>query len=102
MTFGTDVNPMKLQDGEDDGSALPLFLIHDGSGTAHQYARLSPLGRPVWGIHNPKFATGEKWEGGLLEMATHYADLVRSILLESTYSGCLVGGEYTLLGTLEA
>lgn len=86
-TFGTDVNPVRLQDGD----ALPLFLIHDGSGRAHAYARLSPLGRPVWGIHNPKFASGSKWEGGLLEMATHYVSLIHSVLAQE--SSCIVGGE---------
>ena len=30
-TFGTDVNPVKFQDGK----GLPLFLVHDGSGIAH-------------------------------------------------------------------
>ncbi|KAJ3549836.1 hypothetical protein NM688_g5137 [Phlebia brevispora] len=81
-------NPVKLQDG--NGSAPPLFLIHDGSGLAHQYGRLSPLGCPVWGIYNPKFATAERWEGGLLEMATHYADLVKPVL--SGKQTCLIGG----------
>lgn len=88
-SFGTEINPVRLQFDE-SSDAPPLFLIHDGSGIAKCYGRLSSVGRTVWGIHNPKFPTGEKWEGGLVAMAEHYAALIRSKL--STGQGCIVGG----------
>ena len=88
-SFGTEENPILLQDGR-GSSKPPLFLIHDGSGVAHQYGRLSPLGRRVWGIHNPKFPEGGRWAGGLPEMAEHYADLIRKTL--GTASHCILGG----------
>ncbi|KAI0343639.1 ketoacyl-synt-domain-containing protein [Trametopsis cervina] len=89
-TYGTEVNPVKIQAGVSGASLSPLFLVHDGSGMAYCYNRLSPLGREVWGIHNPKFATGERWEGGLVEMATNYAVMIRSKL--SVGQSCIVGG----------
>ncbi|GJF00139.1 polyketide synthase [Phanerochaete sordida] len=85
--FGTEANPVLLQEGT---GGAPLFLVHDGSGLAHQYARLAPLGREVWGVHNPRFAEGGKWEGGVLEMARVYAGLVRGAL--AGRKRCLVGG----------
>ncbi|KIP05128.1 hypothetical protein PHLGIDRAFT_36582 [Phlebiopsis gigantea 11061_1 CR5-6] len=88
-SFGTEDNPVLLQDGR-ASLKPPLFLVHDGSGVAHQYGRLSPLGRRVWGIHNPKFPEGGKWDGGLPEMAEHYADLVKKTL--GTASQCILGG----------
>ncbi|GBE80926.1 Orsellinic acid synthase [Sparassis crispa] len=86
--LGTEINPVRLQEGSSAGT-LPLFLIHDGSGMAHPYARLSPLGRPLWGIHNPKLPTGDAWDGGVLEMASHYVELIKAA---SGTTGCIVGG----------
>ena len=88
--FCTEVNPVRFQDGGSGGTAAPLFLVHDGSGLAYCYGRLAPLGRAVWGVHNPKFGTGEGWGGGLLEMAVHYAGLVKSKLVPG--QPCVVGG----------
>ena len=79
---------IKLQEGQ----GPPLFLIHDGSGTAIPYSRLEPLGCPVWGIQNPKLESGTPWTGGLVEMAGHYSNLIRSVL--SADSACVVGGEF--------
>ncbi|GJE97851.1 polyketide synthase [Phanerochaete sordida] len=87
-TFGTEANPVLLQEGT--GGGAPLFLVHDGSGLAHQYARLAPLGREVWGVHNPRFADGGAWAGGVLEMARVYAGLVKGAL--NGRARCLVGG----------
>ena len=69
-----------------------MFLIHDGSGIAHCYGRIAPLGRAVWGVHNPKFSTGESWSGGLFEMAAHYAGLIKRELEPG--QGCVVGGMF--------
>jgi iterative type I PKS product template protein len=89
VTYGTDTNPLLLQAGN-GSSRAPLFLIHDGGGTAHHYGRISPLGRQVWGIHNPRFPAGGKWEGGLVEMARHYVELIKSKL--DGARECVVGG----------
>nr|BAO20284.1 polyketide synthase 1 [Grifola frondosa] len=85
--FGMDVNPARFQESSTD--APPLFLIHDGSGIAHCYGKLSPVGRTLWGIHNPKLPTGEKWEGGVVEMGTYYAGLIKKVVGNK---GCIVGG----------
>lgn len=55
----------------------PLILIHDGGGTTFAYHCLSPLGRPVYGIANPRFESGRPWEGGIPEMADTYVAMVR-------------------------
>ena len=53
----------------------PLVLIHDGSGLTASYERLAGLGRRVWGISNPRFASSEPW-GGLLQIAKSYSSLI--------------------------
>ncbi|CCM00101.1 uncharacterized protein FIBRA_02128 [Fibroporia radiculosa] len=83
-------NPALLQCG--DPNVVPLFLIHDGSGLAHQYANLSRLDRRVWGIHNPKLPTGEEWEGGVIEMAAHYTNLISEEVHAAGKMSCIVGG----------
>ncbi|THH20593.1 hypothetical protein EW146_g801 [Bondarzewia mesenterica] len=50
----------------------PLFLIHDGSGLVDYIRNLSPLGRDVWGIHNPHFITSQHWDS-VESMASKYA-----------------------------
>ncbi|KAH8088988.1 ketoacyl-synt-domain-containing protein [Cristinia sonorae] len=87
-TFGTEINPIPIQTTDRMGLA-PLFLIHDGGGLASQYKKLGALDRPVFGIHNPKFATGGHWEGGIVEMAAHYAGLIKQQL---SGTECLLGG----------
>ncbi|THH28714.1 hypothetical protein EUX98_g5474 [Antrodiella citrinella] len=88
-TFGTEINPIHIQSSERTDRA-PLFLIHDGGGLASQYKKLGDLDRPVFGIHNPKFAAGGRWEGGIVEMASHYSGLVQQQLNGGTE--CLLGG----------
>lgn len=68
----------------------PLFLVHDGSGLGHCYARIGEVGRSLWGISNPKLLSGDKWEGGIPEMAAHYLDLIKPNIGEK---GCILGGE---------
>ena len=91
-TFGTDINPVPIQSVERTDVA-PLFLIHDGGGLASQYKKLGALDRPVYGIHNPKFTLGGKWDGGLVEMATHYVGLIKQEL--KGRKECLLGGMCT-------
>jgi iterative type I PKS product template protein len=64
----------------------PLFVIHDGSGLINYYDRLSPLARPVWGIHNPRFITGQPWDG-IISMAVSYAEYVYDTLSEPVILG---------------
>ncbi|CAL1711886.1 unnamed protein product [Somion occarium] len=81
-----EANPVRLQYG--DRNVPPLFLIHDGSGLTTSYARLGSLGCNVYGVHNPRFSTGNPWEGGILEMASSYAVMITDLGCES----CFVGG----------
>lgn len=78
-----DENPCLIFDAEDgDGlqttSQIPLILIHDGGGTCFSYHCLSPLGRPTYEIHNPRYYTQQPWTGGIPEMAQHYAGLIKT------------------------
>lgn len=61
-------------------SAAPLVLIHDGGGTTYSYHLLGDLGRTVYGIFNPNYETGMRWEGGIPEMARHYLALIKSVV----------------------
>jgi iterative type I PKS product template protein len=70
-----DVSLVPIQDSK--SGRVPLFLIHDGSGLVHYYDRLTYMDRPIWGINNPHFITGEPWDS-TFDMAKAYADLVAS------------------------
>jgi hypothetical protein len=85
-------NPSKVQSqsfiGEGDAS-LPLVLLHDGGGTTFGYWMLDSLNRDVWAVHNPRFWTGQPWDGGVNEMARHYITLLRN---EGIHGAILLGG----------
>ncbi|KAF8881857.1 beta-ketoacyl synthase [Infundibulicybe gibba] len=81
-----DTVPIVLQKSQ-SRTALPLFLIHDGSGLVNYYDRLSPLDRNIWGIHNPHFITAQPWDS-VIHMATEYARLIE----ESTRGPVILGG----------
>jgi iterative type I PKS product template protein len=51
---------------------VPLLLIHDGSGLVSYIRNLPSLGRDLWGIHNPYFIDGRRWES-VASMAAEYA-----------------------------
>ncbi|KAI9656849.1 MAG: Type I Iterative PKS [Bathelium mastoideum] len=70
-------------------SALPLFLVHDGSGICVQYHRLQSLDRPVYALHDPKFINPADAWSSLHQMAENYANTIHH-----TTKGrpCLVGG----------
>jgi len=70
-------NPEVIQASAADRYATPVFLIHDGGGTTFAYHCLDPLDRPVYGIFNPYFHTGEGFEGGICGMARLYAKIIR-------------------------
>ncbi|PBK92884.1 putative polyketide synthase [Armillaria gallica] len=58
--------------------ALPLFLIHDGSGLVNYYSRLQPLARSIYGIHNPHFISSQPWEN-VVEMSQAYAKVISQV-----------------------
>ncbi|KAJ6454535.1 putative polyketide synthase [Mycena vitilis] len=82
-----DTLPVLIQRPETHRGRLPLFLIHDGSGLINYYHRLSSLDRPIWAIHNPRFASGRPW-AGLADMAATYVDYI----LSETSGPLLLGG----------
>lgn len=56
---------------------LPLVLVHDGGGTAFSYFFIGPgLGRPLYGLDNPRMQQGGYWHGGIAAMADHYVTLL--------------------------
>lgn len=65
--------------------ALPLILIHDGGGTTFAYHCLPTLPRAVYGISNPRFTSGGKWEGGVEEMGRLYAGMIRALVSSDTF-----------------
>jgi thioesterase domain-containing protein/acyl carrier protein len=69
-----DTRMSQLQFGKDE-SAVPLLLIHDGSGLINHYNRLTPLHRDVFALSNPCLITGGKWES-VEQMAESYAKVV--------------------------
>jgi thioesterase domain-containing protein len=78
-----DNNPGLIQPpipGKTPTTVTPLILIHDGGGTTYSYFLLGDLGRPVYGISNPRYESGQPWEGGMPEMAELYIQLIRNIL----------------------
>lgn len=60
------------------GSTTPVFLIHDGGGTTFAYHCLNPLHRFVYGLANPYFFCGSRFEGGIPEMGRLYAERIRA------------------------
>ncbi|KAK3370084.1 Alpha/Beta hydrolase protein [Podospora didyma] len=88
-----DTNPTLIQEaagGPSRTGTTPLVLIHDGGGTIFSYHCLGELHRPLYGIANPHFRSGEPWEGGIPEMARHYVKLIKSVIPRG--SKLIIGG----------
>ncbi|KAJ7160342.1 putative polyketide synthase [Mycena filopes] len=85
-TLRLDTVPVPIQTS-DTSARLPLFFIHDGSGLVNYYERLSFLDRAIWGIHNPRFVSGQPWNG-LVDMAAAYVEYI----LSTTSGPLLLGG----------
>ncbi|KAJ7094725.1 putative polyketide synthase [Mycena belliarum] len=81
-----DTIPVPIQPPH-TSTRLPLFFIHDGSGLVNYYNQLPFLNRAIWGIPNPRFASGRPW-GGLVEMAAAYVEYI----LSETSGPLLLGG----------
>lgn len=67
------------------GRKTPIFLIHDGGGTTYTYHTLQTQGRFVYAIGNPRWITGEPFEGGMPEMGRIYADYVRETVAKEKF-----------------
>ncbi|KAL2017113.1 hypothetical protein VTK56DRAFT_2585 [Thermocarpiscus australiensis] len=100
-----DSNPNLIQDSPAPGNkslwstennTTPLVLIHDGGGTIFSYYCLGELGRPLFGIANPRFYSGGAWEGGIPQMARHYLDFIKSAVPR----GNVIIGGWSLGGLL--
>ncbi|KAK4157527.1 Alpha/Beta hydrolase protein [Chaetomidium leptoderma] len=74
----------------------PLVLIHDGGGTIFSYYCLDHLGRPVYGIANPHYESGNSWAGGIPEMARQYLKFIKS----AVPSGDVIIGGWSLGGLI--
>ena len=82
-----DTVPLPLQ--KSASKALPLFLIHDGSGLINYYNGIMSLERQVWGFNNPHFISSEPWSG-VAAMAFAYAKYISNI----TTGPVILGGEH--------
>lgn len=101
-----DTNPNLIQDGPPPAQTssnspwvkwpVPLVLIHDGGGTIFSYYLLGEIGRPVWGIANPRFDTNDSWEGGIPAMATQYLKWIK----EAVPRGKIIVGGWSLGGLI--
>jgi iterative type I PKS product template protein len=80
----------RLQTSKDD-SAVPLLLIHDGSGLINHYSRMTPLHRDVFALSNPCLITGGKWES-VEQIAESYANVV----LGAKTNEIIIGGKWSL------
>ncbi|KAK8138476.1 hypothetical protein PG984_001856 [Apiospora sp. TS-2023a] len=78
-------NPEVIQKGGRASEAMPLFLIHDGGGTTFAYHCLDPLDRPAYGIFNPYFRNGGRFEGGIRGMGRLYASIIRRTCAEPDF-----------------
>lgn len=67
------------------GKSTPLFLMHDGGGTAFMYTFLPPLNRHVYGISNPRFTNGGTFEGGIPEMARLYSKWILDTMVGGNF-----------------
>ncbi|KAI1811620.1 Alpha/Beta hydrolase protein [Poronia punctata] len=70
--------------------AAPLILLHDGGGTTFSYHCLYPVGRTLYGIHNPRLDEGGYWESGISGMASNYIELIEKVLPDG--GDILIGG----------
>jgi acyl carrier protein len=79
--------PVLFQEGV--AGSIPMFLFHDGSGSADMYARLPNLGCSVFGIANAGFSDSTHWACTLKDMDEHYASAVEA----RGYDQVIVGGK---------
>ncbi|KAK4181497.1 Alpha/Beta hydrolase protein [Triangularia setosa] len=98
-------NPSLIQEGPQPKSQAaspwskpptPLVLIHDGGGTVFSYYCLGELDRPVHGISNPNYDSGEPFPGGIQEMAKLYIKYIKNVVPR----GNLMIGGWSLGGLL--
>ncbi|OAA58234.1 Thioesterase [Cordyceps fumosorosea ARSEF 2679] len=64
----------------------PVFLFHDGGGTTFAYHCLDPLQRFTYGVRNPHFFSGRRFEGGVPEMAAEYITRIRAAVAADSFT----------------
>lgn len=81
MALSFDHQPLQIQYRPPHcPDKVPLFLIHDGSGTLFNYLSLGDFDRDTYGIADPYFGDDRSWEGGLREMANLYVSSIKSVV----------------------
>ncbi|KAK4127995.1 alpha/beta-hydrolase [Parathielavia appendiculata] len=102
-----DENPSLIQEGPDPSEnddvaspwpkkPTPLVLIHDGGGTIFSYHCLGDLGRPVYGIANPRYEHESGEPSTIPEMARQYLQFIKS----AVPSGDVIIGGWSLGGLI--
>ncbi|KAF2158325.1 hypothetical protein M409DRAFT_38329 [Zasmidium cellare ATCC 36951] len=86
-----------IEVSDQDSTALPLVLVHDGGGTVFQYFLLGPFYRQVYAISSPYFRGGGKPEGGIPQLAKEYA---RAIQAELGQGNIILGAGWSFGGML--
>ncbi|KAL2869077.1 uncharacterized protein BJX67DRAFT_379556 [Aspergillus lucknowensis] len=89
------VRPILLQKGDPGSASAPLVLIHDGSGSAAPYSKLKRVPFPVYGISSPNLGLEPPTATSLKQLATLYAESIRS-----TFDGSVVIGGWSFGGVL--
>ncbi|KAF7551109.1 hypothetical protein G7Z17_g5253 [Cylindrodendrum hubeiense] len=79
------IQPEDWLNPNESGVAVPVFFIHDGGGTTFAYHCLDPLGRTVYGIHNPSYRSGVVFEAGIPEMGSLYSGFIKSAISEPDF-----------------
>ena len=87
----SDTRLSRLQFKQND-TAVPLLLIHDGSGLTSHYNSLLTLNRDVFALANPCLTTGGRWDT-LEQMAESYVD----VILGATADQIIIGGKWLLV-----
>lgn len=77
-----DVNLTLLQQKQVHSSSVPLFLVHDGTGSAGSYSRLGDVGRDIWAFENVMVQERGIWAGGIQRMAELYCQTIEEVYPE--------------------
>lgn len=67
-----------------------IFLFADGSGQCDYLHRLPRTGYTVYGLPNPGLGRESSFEGGVVELASYYCEMLFAVDFEGPY---IVGGE---------
>ncbi|KAF2468735.1 alpha/beta-hydrolase [Lindgomyces ingoldianus] len=84
-----DANLILIQRQQLYDSSMPLFLVHDGSGSVGSYNRLGDFGRDTWAFENLKVQESGIWTGGIQAMAELYCQMIQDVYPQG---GIILGG----------